>query len=67
MRKNVPKIPGINILMKNNSKDELSAAACGMLKDENNIIELASRIPRSPSEIGKSDFTNIIALVPMKA
>ena len=58
---------GMNILMKKSNNDAFKAAACEMPYVEKKNIEPASRIPRSLIEIGSSDFTNIIALVPMKA
>jgi hypothetical protein len=58
---------GIRILITKRSNDAFKETASGILYIEKKNIELASRIPRSPSEIGSRDLTNIITLVPIKA
>ena len=58
---------GNNTLTTKSSSDAFKAAACEIPNVEKKKIDPASRTPRSPKEIGRQDFTNIIALVPMNA
>ena len=58
---------GSTILIAKRRSEALSAVAAPIPIKEYKYTELASRVPRSPREMGRRDFKNIIEAKPRKA